>query len=130
MRGGDGARILDWQTRTVRSGPLIAPAFPDAILNGPKFVVAAYRYILFHGRLADFGDWGAAEMWPGEPRSHMPDPAFVWPADHSWCIANDVDPHWAGIGGDEPAIQDLLAESRLDVVRADYALPQPRYGGP
>ena len=58
----------------------------------------------------------------------MPDPAFIWPADHAWCIANDVDPHWAGVGADGSAIDELLADSRLDVVPADRSQDQPYYG--
>ena len=70
---------------------------------------------------------GAAEEWPGQPRLHMPDPAFIWPADHTWCVANDVDPHWAGIGADLSAIDQLLANPRLDVVAADPREEQPTY---
>jgi hypothetical protein len=55
----------------------------------------------------------------------MPDPAFIWPADRAWCVANAVDPHWAGIGADVSAIDELLADPRLDVVRAN---PKAREG--
>jgi hypothetical protein len=51
----------------------------------------------------------------------------VWPADRTWCVAKDVDPHWAGIGADDDAIEPLLADPALDVVRADPTQPQPRY---
>ena len=125
--GGDGARIVDWQTGTVRPGPVIAPAFPPSVLSGPKVVVPNRAYFLFRGALSEFGDWGAAELWPGQPRQDIPNPAFIWPADHAWCLADDVDPHWAGIGADARAIDDLLADPRLDVVRADPHANQPCY---
>lgn len=104
-----------------------APAFPPSVLNGPKVVVPNRAYFLFHGALSEFGDWGAAEVSPRRPRSHMPDPAFIWPADHAWCIANDVDPHYAGIGADSTAIDQLLAHPGLDVVTADPHTEQPHY---
>ena len=125
--GGDGARILDLRTGTTRPGPQIAPAFPHSVLHGPKVVVPNRAYFLFHGKISELGDWDAAENWPGQPRSDMPDPAFIWPADHAWCIANDVDPHWIGIGADTPAIDRLLAHPFLDVVPADPRQEQPRY---
>jgi len=125
--GGDGARTLDYRTGTVSRGPLIAPAFPPSVLHGPKVVVPNRAYFLFRGPISDFGDWGAADAWPGQPRLHMPDPAFIWPADHAWCVANDVDPHWAGIGADVAAIDELLADPRLDVVSADPHQDQPVY---
>ena len=127
INGGDRAFIADFQTGTVRRGPRIAPAFPPSLLHGPKVVIPNRAYYLFRGPLSDFGDWGAAEEWPGQPRLHMPNPAFVWPADHAWCIANDVDPHWAGIGADLLAIDQLLADPRLDVVAADPHQDQPAY---
>ncbi len=127
IEGGDGARVLDVRQGTTSKGPLIAPAFPPSVLEGPKVVVPNREYYLFRGSIGDFGDWGAAEMWPGQPRLEMPDPAFIWPEDHAWCIANDVDPHWAGIAADVSAIDQLVADPRLDVVPADPHEVQPFY---
>ncbi len=107
--------------------PPIAPAFPPSVLNGPKVVIPGRAYFLFRGKLSEFGDWGAAEMWPGQPRLDMPDPAFIWPADYAWCIAKDVDPHYAGIGASSTAIDQLLAHPNLDVVSADPTTEQPHY---
>lgn len=105
----------------------VVPAFPPAVMNGPKVEIPNRAYYLFRGKLSDFGDWGETEMWPGQPRFSMPDPAFIWPADHAWCIANDVDPHWAGIGARTEAISALLAIADLDVVRANPHEVQPAY---
>lgn len=125
--GGDGTRVLDPQTGVVRPGRQAAPAFPQSVLYGPKVVVPHRAYYLFQGSVSDLGDWGAADEWPGQPRVHMPDPAFIWPADHAWCVANDVDPHWAGIGAGVAAIEELLADPRIDVVPADPHDEQPAY---
>ena len=82
----------------------------------PPALRMPYRsYHLLQGALADFGSW------------HLPDPAFVWPADHAWCLADDVDPHYAGIGASEAAIAELLERPGLDVVRADPSVEQPAY---
>ena len=127
--GGDGLRIADFGDGTVRRGPRIEPAFPPSVLTGPKVVIPNRAYYLFHGSLSEFGDWGArAELAPGWPRTQMPDPSFIWPADHAWCIANDVDPHYAGIGADSTAIDQLFAHPGLDVVPADPRVDQPHYG--
>lgn len=114
-----------WYSDLHGSGYPTGPAFPRSLLDGPRFAVPNRAFSLFRGPLSDVGDWGAAELWPGHPRT-MP-PAFVWPADRAWCVANDVDPHWAGIGASEAAITDLLADTRLDVVRADPDEQQPYY---
>ena len=95
--------------------------------KGPKVVVPNRAYFLFHGPLATIGDWGAAEWWPGQSGLPMPDPAFVWPADRAWCVANDVDPHWAGIGATRGVVDKLIADPRLDVVAAEADAEQPAY---
>lgn len=117
----------DLDAGTTSRGQDVAPAFPPAVMNGPKVQIPNRTYYLFRGKLADFGDWGEAEMRQGQPRSSMPDPAFIWPADHAWCIANDVDPHWAGIGAGTEAISALLEIPGLDVVPANPRDPQPAY---
>lgn len=96
------------------------PEVPDAL---PRFELPHRRYGLLRGDLADVETWPQAlgrEMRVG--------PAFVWPADHRWCLASDVDPTWAGIGADEAAVAALLAASGLDVVRADPGDQHPTYG--
>jgi hypothetical protein len=82
---------------------------------------------MFHGPLDEARDWGATQEWAGQPRLNMPGPAFAWPADHAWCVANDIDPHWAGIGADRLAIDQLIADFRLDVVLADPSQEPPAY---
>jgi hypothetical protein len=105
-----------------------APApCPTPSDDAPKVVVPNRAYYLFHGSLTEAGDWGAANPWLSPDRLHMPEPAFVWPADHAWCIANDVDPHWAGIGADKLVIDRLVSDSRLDVVPANPDAEQPSY---
>ena len=92
----------------------------------PKIVVPNRAYFLFRGPLPDPGDQVVAGMWPGRPRPDI-GPAFVWPADHAWCVAHDVDPHWIGIGAAAPAIEELVSDPLLDVVPADPREEQPRY---
>ena len=96
-------------------------------LEGPKVVLPNRAYYLFEGRLSDVGASGAADLRPGQPRTGMQVPAFVWPADHAWCVAKDVDPHWAGIAADQTVIDRLVDESGLDVVHADPDEDQPSY---
>jgi hypothetical protein len=95
---------------------------PPLVLNGPMVIIPHRRYFLLHGSLADLGSWEEALGGVGS----FP-PAFAWPTDHSWCFARDVDPHWAGIGAEQAAIDALLNASELDVVPAQPTEPQPTY---
>lgn len=76
-------------------------------------------YFILHGSLDDFDVWSTqtADLHP----------AFIWPADQAWCLAQDVDPHWAGIGGTTTAMRQLLTEPLLDIVLADPLQAQPAY---
>lgn len=90
----------------------------------PRFAIRNRVYYLLSGVPEDlwtFGTSGMATYWPW--------PAFVWPEDRAWCLAHDVDPHWAGIGASKEGIKALLADDLLDVVKADPRVPQPFYRG-
>ncbi|MBB4687396.1 hypothetical protein [Amycolatopsis jiangsuensis] len=91
---------------------------PEAREGG---VVLPYRRdALFRGSLSDLDGW--EDVFNG---GHPP--AFVWPGDRRWCFASDVDPHWAGIGGAAEAMEALLGEPGIDVVRARPDETQPYY---
>jgi hypothetical protein len=129
IKGGDGVRKVDVQMvdpHTDNARPGLAPASPPSAPQRPRVVVPNRAYFLFHGKTSELGDWGAAGKWPDQPRADTP-PAFIWPADHAWCIANDVDPHWIGVGAHSGAIEQLAAHPLLDVVRADPRAGQPHY---
>lgn len=94
---------------------------PSSVASGPMVSVPHRRYFLLRGALTDLAGWEEA-LGGG---SHTP--AFAWPADRAWCIASDVDPHWAGIGASRDAINTLINAPELDVVEAEPSEPQPTY---
>jgi hypothetical protein len=112
--------------------------FPESARPWPTFSVPrddqlpARSYFLFHGSLSEAEIWGGgapadAGIWGLPEFSRGGAPAFVWPSDHTWCIAADIDPHWAGIGASVPLIERLIGDPRLDAVEADPADKQPAY---
>ncbi|WP_201787283.1 hypothetical protein [Actinoplanes sp. TFC3] len=97
--------------------------FRNPALTGRNMVDLQYRrYVLFTGTLGDLAGW--SDLFTSEVHSA---PAFVWPADHAWCFASDVDPHWAGIGADREVVDRLTADKNLDVAPANPAERQPTY---
>lgn len=80
-------------------------------------------YLLMEGPLRALQTW---ETDLGRGGALVP-PALVWPADHAWIFISDVDPHWAGIGASQEAIQELLDDPVLDIVAADPQDRQPYY---
>ena len=95
---------------------------------------ALRSYFLFHGALREAEMWGGAVpadagIWDRPEFSGGGAPAFVWPSDHTWCVAADIDPHWAGIGASAPVplIERLVGNPLLDAVKADPTANQPFY---
>lgn len=104
-----------------------APAFGDAFVHGPKVTVPNRQFYLFTGPLEEYVDWGAADYADELPRTYEDEPALLWPSDHAWFVACDVDPDWIGVGGTQALIDELLADERLDVVPATYGPDQPEH---
>jgi hypothetical protein len=109
--------------------PATAPEVPGPpwVPQVPRVEVPNRAYWLFQGPLSDAGSWEAADGWPERGSQQGAEPAFVWPEDRAWCVAKDVDPHWAGIGGTHALIEYLAADPRLDVVPADPGSQPPSY---
>ncbi len=109
--------------------------FPESARRWPTFGVPhdaqipLRSFFLFRGSLSQAEIWGTpAGIWGRPEFSRGGTPAFVWPSDRTWCVAADVDPHWAGIGAAVPSIERLVADRRLDAVEADRrAGEQPAY---
>lgn len=93
-----------------------------ALTRGPMVSLPHRRYVLLTATLSDLENWN--DLFDSEYNSP---PAFVWPTDHRWCFASDVDPHWAGIGADAGVIEQLVADTSVDVVWADPEERQPTY---
>ncbi|MCZ4535765.1 hypothetical protein O4159_09880 [Gordonia terrae] len=82
-------------------------------------------YYLFRGD-ADLAAWDDGDAGPPFGSS-WPIPAFIWPADRTWCVVRDVDPHFATIGASSAAITDILADSSIDAIDDDPTVDPPRY---
>ena len=86
------------------------PYRPD-LPAGERVDLADIReYAFARGSLRDWLTW----VDSGVERGFAP--GFAWPADRSWCVAYDTDPHFAGVGGSAEAIDRLLADSVLTTV--------------
>jgi hypothetical protein len=92
----------------------------------PKVSIPNRGYFLFRGTLTDFSDWDV-QIATHLHDTGAPTPAFVWPADHAWCVTSDVDPHFASIGASSAAIDRLVAIRHIDVVDDNPDTEPPYY---
>jgi hypothetical protein len=65
-------------------------------------------YHLFAGTLGD------SSRWDGDP------PHLMWPADHAWFVAKDVDPDWIGVGGTRALVDEILSAPGIDAAPSAY----------
>lgn len=93
------------------------PAFPPAVMAGPRLRLAHRDYLLFVGPLAGAGRWGATPYALDIPR-HINSPNLLWPEDHSWFVATEIDQEWTGVAGSAALIDAVLADPRLETVKS------------
>lgn len=112
--GGSPATQLIALDATGDAPYAVPPAFPAEVLAGPRLELPARTYLMFRGPLAEAGDWGAADRDPGW-RRRINSPNLIWPADHAWFVASEIDLPWTGIGGSPELMRDLLDDPALTV---------------
>ena len=88
--------------------PPLAPAGTTFSVVDEETQHAMRDYHLFAGTLDD------SNRWTGDP------PHLMWPADHAWFVAKDVDPDWIGVGGTQALVDEMLAVPGLDTARSAY----------
>ena len=117
-----------FRRRRPASSPTIPPAFAPEVIAGPRVRIPARDYLLFRGPLDMAGDWGAADLMPGKPR-RLNSPNLIWPADHAWFVATEIDLPWTGVGGSAALIEDLVSAQGLEVEEVEPRddLPYSRF---
>ncbi|HNV40754.1 MAG TPA: hypothetical protein PLN51_00895 [Ornithinibacter sp.] len=124
VHGGSAVAVL-YTTRRPRwrdlwrQGPQLSvpAAFPAEVVQGPRVRIPNRDYLLFRGPLLEAGQWGArGPAWQDAPPRI---PNLMWPADHAWFAATDVDNDWTGIGGSPDLLVELLQHPDIDTQRLD-----------
>ncbi len=135
IQGGEATEFLTafsgsprWPGRVFtpeKKRPPPAPAFAEEVIAGPKVDMMGTEHLLFTGSIEHAGQWGARPYGPDVPRE-INSPNLIWPADHAWFVTTNVDSEWTGVGGSAALTDDLLGDSRLEVVRTRYESKEHR----
>jgi len=84
----------------------------------PSLPIPARQYLLFRGPLEEIGHWGARELTAGSPKDdELPAPHLLWPGDHRWFVATDVDSDFTWAGGSEELIDAVIGDPKLKAER-------------
>lgn len=53
----------------------------------------------------------------------------MWPFDRTWLLASEIDVPWTGVAGSSPLLNELMADTLLDVepVSLDSEVPYWRH---
>ena len=87
-------------------------------LHDPRLELPGRRYLLFDAPLEVFADpaWATGSGWDARQT-----PNQLWPADHSWFLASDVDLDSTVVGGSRGLIDELLASDAIEVLEIPAA---------
>lgn len=104
--------------------------------EGPLVRIPWREYFLFNGPVDAASDFGQTIEWPpiwpsGEPKPppHLiwlpRSPNIWWPADHSWCVATEVDLDSTYVAGSAPLITAIVECPQLEARRVTPGDPVP-----
>ena len=125
-----GARaVLQARPRGAHHDP--APGtgvLPPEVAAGPRFGLhgdTGRHYVLFEAGAQDFTDtaWPARAPWVDEPVwAHSP--SILWPDDHAWVLATEIDFDSTLVAGTRALVRELLETPGLEVlsIRTDADL--------
>jgi len=68
--------------------------------------------------LEEIGHWGARELTTGSSKDdELPAPHLLWPGDHRWFVATDVDSDFTSVGGSQELIDAVIRDPKLKAER-------------
>jgi hypothetical protein len=89
----------------------VPPAFPAEVLDGPRVRLPGRDYLLFAGSLAAAPRLG----WTDPYGFFFPQsPNLLWPQDHAWCVASEIDLFYTLVAGSDALAAALVADPRLE----------------
>jgi hypothetical protein len=103
--------------------PQPAPDQWQLELTGPTFSLPLSpdrTYYLFEGHLDEAARIG---HWVNEDFFIPQSPNFFWPADHTWCVATEVDDDSTFIGGTRELIDELCASQIIEALEIPPGAP-------
>jgi len=87
------------------------------VLGGPLLALPGRSYFLFDGDIAVFDDpawarnsWGEAGAFWGQT------PNLLWPRDHAWLMASEIDFDSTLVGGTRAVVDALVSSADLEAL--------------
>jgi hypothetical protein len=91
-------------------------AWHELIDSAATFAIPHRKMHLLRGPLVAIEDFYEGSAGPASLCLRDP-PSLWWPADQAWCVGTDIDLMTTYVGGSSSAIDALLADDELEVLR-------------
>lgn len=94
---------------------------PPEIAAGPRFSLfedIGINYILFQVGVSDLVDptWPKRAPWAGKDQFWIQSPSILWPDDHTWTLATDIDSDSTLVAGSVELINELLGTPGIEAL--------------
>lgn len=101
-----------------RIAATIAPAYRDAVAAGPHLELPGREYVLLETDLAELADpaWGRTAGIGWQDGDPGPMPQLLWPEDHAWVVASEIDWDSTIVAGSRALVDAVLADDRFEAV--------------
>lgn len=85
----------------------------DEVSRGTRLELPGRDHVLFRGSARELSspDWAEHAPWSARDAAWTESPSLVWPADHAWILATEVDFDSTIVGADVDVIAALCARS-------------------
>jgi hypothetical protein len=91
------------------------------VFAGPRFELPGRAYGLFEGRIGELADpewpWDAEIGW--RPPFEGPMPQLIWPGDHAWVVASEIDWDSTIVAGSRALVDAVLALEAVEAFAVD-----------
>lgn len=114
--GGDDDESARWEAesrqRQQESAAAISPEFRAAVEGGPHLEYPGREFVLLQSSLKALEDpgWGYGAGIGWTPHSPAPSPQLLWPEDHAWVVASEIDWDSTIVAGTRSVIDAILAD--------------------
>jgi len=92
--------------------PPVPPGVPAEFLATPRMRLPGRDYVLFRGPLG--AALGIGHTLPGSTHLWPQSPNLMWPADHAWCVASEIDFDSTLVAGSRVLVDAVLAAPGLE----------------
>jgi hypothetical protein len=91
---------------------------PDTVSNGGRLELPARDHVLFRAALSELAspEWAARVPWAETPPEWTQSPSWIWPADHAFAIAGEIDWDSTIVAGSSEFVRAVCGHPALEAL--------------